>query len=401
MTEAFHRPRFTPLPEWVGPSTRLVHGARRPNLNAGSVVYPIYQSSTFHYPPPHSEVADPLEAYIYTRWGNPTVEGPAEVLRQLEGGEAAHLFASGMGAISATFLSLLRSGDEMVALSCLYGGTLDLLHDVIPRLGVKVRWVSEAEARAPEEILTDRTRLAYLESPTNPLLTVHDIARWAKAADRVGALLVVDNTFATPLNQNPLALGADLSLHSATKYLSGHSDLLAGAVVGAERLVARVDPHHLLGAPLDPFGGFLLARSLKTLALRVTRQNENGRRVVDAIANHPAVAAVHYPGRGSAEQEEIASRQMRGRGGMLSVSLKGGAAAIDPFLHHLRLVHVATSLGSVESLTCVPGQTSHSHLSPEELAALGIDPGLVRLSLGIEEPDDLVRDITEALDQVR
>ena len=391
-------PRFRPLPPWVGPTTRLVHGAERPDRNAGAVVFPIYQTSTFHYPAEHSEVEDPRDVYLYSRMDNPTVEGPQELMRQLEGGEAARLFASGMGAISATVLSLVRPGDEVVALASLYGGTTDLLTDLVPRFGVRVRLISDAEAVAPDACVSESTRLVLLESPTNPTLRVHDLAAWARAADRVGALLAVDNTFATPINQTPIALGADLVLHSATKYLGGHSDLLGGAVVGAEQVVRRIDPRYCLGAPLEPFGAFLLHRSLKTLALRVARQNENGRRVAEALRGHPAVARVHYPGFASAAEEVVASRQMRGRGGMVSLSLQAGAAAIDPFLRRLRLVHVASSLGSVESLASVPRVTSHRHLSSEELEARGIDPGLVRLSLGIEEPEDLVRDLTEALD---
>jgi len=373
-----------------------VHGGWKPDLNAGAVVFPIYQTSTFRYPSGHSEASG--GAYLYTRNANPTVEGAEEVLRQLEGGESARLFASGMGAISATVLSLVRPGDEVVALTDLYGGTTDLLHDLRDRYGVRLRELTDPESRAPESALSSSTRLVLLESPTNPLLRVHDIARWASATDRAGTILAVDGTFATPLNQNPLALGADLVLHSATKYLGGHSDLLAGAVVGPSRLLARIDPARAFGASIDPFAAFLLHRSLKTLALRVARQNETGRSVAEALARHPAVARVHYPGRGSPEEEEIAARQMRGRGGMVSLSLRGGAAAVERFLTHLEIVQVAASLGGVESLASVPVQTSHRHLSEAQLAARGIDAGLVRLSLGIEETADLVRDITEALD---
>ena len=389
---------FDPLPEWAGVATRLVHGARRPELNAGSVTPPIYQTSTFHFPAEHSEAADRGRVYLYTRLENPSFEGPAETVRQLEGGETARLFASGMGAITATVLSLVRSGDEVVALQDLYGGTLDLLTDLLPRFGVRVRLVSMVEAAEPESVVRKGTRLVWLESPTNPTLSVVDLHRWADVADDRGALLAVDNTFATPINQTPLALGADLIVHSATKYLAGHSDVVVGAVVGPEALLLRIDAKGSLGASPDPFAAFLLARSLKTLSLRVARQNENGRRVADALARHPAVRQVFYPGRKSAAEEVIAARQMRGRGGMVSLTLQGGPAAVEPFLRHLRFVHVASSLGSVESLASVPALTSHRHLSPEELAERGIDRSMVRLSLGIEEPDDLVRDLTEALD---
>ncbi len=395
------RPRFDPVPEWVGPSTRLVHGARRPEYNAGAVVPPIYHSTTYHFPSGFSEAADRGGLYLYSRLANPTVEVPTELLRQLEGGEAARLFGSGMGAFTSLVLSLLQAGDEVVALDVLYGGTLNVLADLLPRFGVSVRFVSEPEAREPEALLTARTRLAVIESPTNPLLTVHDIARWGKAADSVGAILAVDNTFATPINQNPLALGADLVFHSATKYLAGHSDLVAGGVVGPTDLLSRIDAKGDLGSTLDPFAAYLLGRSLKTLALRVARHNENGRKVAEALAGHPLVRRVHYPGRGSAEEETIASRQMRGRGGMVTVSLNGGAEVAERFLRRLRFVHVASSLGGVDSLASVPGLTSHRHLSPEERARRGIDDGLIRFSFGIEDPEDLVRDLTEALDSLR
>lgn len=389
---------FDPIPPWVGPTTQLVHGARRPDWNAGAVVPPIYQTSTFHFPAEHSEASERGQTYLYTRTDNPSVEVPTELIRRLERGEAARLFASGMGAVTATVLSLIRSGEEIVAAGGLYGGTTDLLTDLMPRFGVLVRRLSDAEARAPEGLLRANTRLVLLESPTNPLLRVHDIARWSVECDRVGALLVVDNTFATPINQTPLALGADLVVHSATKYLGGHSDLLAGALVGPERLVGRIDAKGYLGATLDPFAAYLLGRSLKTLALRVDRQNTNGARVAAALQDHPAVEHVHYPGRGSPEEEEIAARQMRGRGGVVALTLRGGAAEVDRFLRGLRFVHVASSLGGVESLASVPRLTSHRHLTAEELRAAGIGDNLVRIAFGIEDTADLVRDLTESLD---
>jgi cystathionine beta-lyase/cystathionine gamma-synthase len=390
--------RFDPIPSWVGPTTRLVHGARRPELNAGAVAPPIYQTSTFHFPAEHSEASERGHTYLYTRTDNPSVEVPAELIRQLEGGESARLFGSGMGAITSTVLSLVKPGDEVVAAGGLYGGTTDLLTDLLPRFGVHVRSLSDADAREPEGNLGPSTRIVVLESPTNPLLHVTDIARWAAACDQLGALLIVDNTFATPINQNPLALGADLVIHSATKYLGGHSDLLAGALVGPERLVSRVDEKGYHGAVLDPFAAYLLGRSLKTLALRVERQNTNGARVAAAVEGHPAVSAVHYPGHASPEEEAIAARQMRGRGGVVSLSLRGGAAEVDRFLRGLRFVHVASSLGGVESLASVPRLTSHRHATPAERHAAGIEDNLVRLAFGIEDTSDLVRDVTESLD---
>jgi cystathionine beta-lyase/cystathionine gamma-synthase len=374
-----------------------VHGGQAPDLNAGAVVPPVYQTSTFRYPAAFSEAAAHGEVHIYSREGNPTVAAPTELLRELEGGEAARLFASGMGAITATVLALVSAGDELVAPAGLYGGTTHVLRDVLPRLGVSVRWLDHGEAREPERSLGPRPRVAFLETPTNPTLRVYDLRRWAESVHRAGGVLVVDNTFASPVNQQPLALGADVVVHSATKYLGGHSDLLAGAVVGSRGLLEKIDPAHHLGAPLDPFAAFLLHRSLKTLALRVERQNRTASAVVSALQDDPAVAAVHYPGRDDPEAEGIAARQMGGRGGMLALSLRGGAPAVDRFLSALRIVQVASSLGGVESLVSVPRATSHRAYSDPERAALGIDDGLVRLSLGIEEPEDLIRDLREAL----
>jgi cystathionine beta-lyase/cystathionine gamma-synthase len=391
---------FESLPAWVGLSTRLVHGARRPELNAGAVVPPIYQTSTYHYPAEYSEADGAGEVHMYTRGDNPTHEVAEELVRQAEGAEAALVFASGMGAISGTLLTFLKAGDEVVVLDDLYGGTRRLFTELLPGLGVRVRWVRSDEPDDPAAALSGSARMVYLETPSNPLLRVHDLAAWAEAADRAGALLVVDNTFATPVNQNPLAHGADLVLHSATKYLGGHSDLVAGVVVGPSELVERVGAGTLnLGATLDPFAAFLLARGLRTLALRVARQNENGARAVEALASHARVKRVDYPGRASPDEEAIARRQMRGRGGLLAVTVDGGSDGARRFLHELKLVHVASSLGGVESLASTPADTSHRHLTVEQRARLGIEPGTVRLALGIEEPEDLLRDLTEALDR--
>ncbi|MCI4330956.1 MAG: aminotransferase class I/II-fold pyridoxal phosphate-dependent enzyme [Thermoplasmata archaeon] len=401
MTEApavAPRRRFDPLPEWVHPATWLQHGGRRPERNAGAVVPPIYQTSTYHYPASFSEAAGSGDVHLYTRMDNPTQEVAAELIRGLEGAGGARVFASGMGACSTVLLAFLREGDEVVALHDLYGGTIDLLRDTLPRFGVTTRWVSPDESTDPTAAVSPKTRVVWLETPSSPLLRVHDIRSWAEAADRVGALLVVDNTFATPINQRPLSLGADLVVHSATKYLGGHSDLVAGAVVGSPQLLERVDPvHTTIGAALDPFAAFLLARGMRTLELRVGRQNANGLRVAAELAGHPKVERVYYPGSGPASEDETARRQMSGRGGVVSLVVRNGSEGAQRFLRQLRLVHVASSFGGVESLASVPAETSHRHLSSEELARRGIVPGLVRLSLGVEDADDLLRDLSEAL----
>jgi cystathionine beta-lyase/cystathionine gamma-synthase len=394
------RKRFEPLPEWVGPSTRAVHSGRRDDLNAGAVAFPIYETSTYRYPSEFSEAHGRGDVHLYTRLDNPTQEVAAELLRSLEGAEAARVFGSGMGAMSTTLLTFLSPGDEVVALEDLYGGTLDLLRGLLPRFGVRVRFVSAAEGTSPESCVSDRTRVVLLESPTNPLLRVHDLRRWAEVAGRVGAITVLDNTVATPVNQSPIEWGIDLVVHSASKALAGHSDVIAGAVAGRAEPMAKIErTHSVLGSPLDPFAAFLLTRGMKTLAVRVARQNDNGRKVFDAVRRHPKVRTAHYPGADDARSEEIARTQMRGRGGLLAFELAGGAEAARRFLHGLRLVEVASSFGGVESLVSVPSETSHRGLTPPEAESRGIRPGLVRLSCGIEDGDDLVRDVTEALDR--
>ncbi len=391
---------FRPLPPDAGPTTRLVHAGRRPDYNAGAVAYPIYATSSFRFPAPYSETRERGHAYLYTRVANPTVEVAAEPIRDLEGGEAVRLFSSGMGATTSAVLSLVKSGESIIAPQNLYGGTLDLLTTTVPRLGIRVQLLTDAESFEPERYVPDGTRLLWLETPTNPVLRVFDIRRWAEAAHRAGALLAVDNTFATPINQRPLALGADLVMHSATKYFGGHSDLIAGALVGSSAILDAIDVHSEFGAHLEPFTAFLLGRSVRTLALRMERHNRNAEAIALALRTHPRVERVFYPGWSSAAEEAVAQRQMAGRGGMVSIAIRGGLPAAQAFLRRLTLFEVAGSLGGVESLVCLPFETSHRHLNAAELAARGIAPGLARLSVGIEDAPDLIRDLTQALDAV-
>lgn len=393
--------RFEPLPEWVGPSTRLQHGARRPEWNAGSVVPPIYQTTTYHFPAELSEARERGEVNLYSRYSNPTAQDAAELIRGLEGGDAAALFASGMGATSTALWALLRPGDRVVALESLYGGTAELLKRLVGPWGVRVDWVDDRAARDPAAAVPDGTRLVLIESPTNPCLHVHDIAAWATAAHAHGALLFVDSTFATPINQTPLALGADLVMHSATKFLGGHADLLAGALVGPAPLLSTIgEAHAVLGAAIDPFGAFLLTRGLRTLAVRVPRQNESARALAGWLREHPKVRRVNYPGFADAAEEAIAARQMRGRGGVLSFEVAGGHPAARRVMAALRFVHPASSLGGVESLASLPVETSHVHATPQLRERCGIEPGLIRLSVGLEEVDDLCRDLAAALDAI-
>lgn len=336
--------------------------------------------------------------HIYSRSSNPTVAAFEDKMRILEGAAAATSFSTGMAAVSNTLFALLTPGERVVSVKDSYGGTSRLFLAYLPRIGVEVELCDTSNAEQIEAAVAAGCRVLYLESPTNPTLKVTDIFRLAAAAHEVGAVVVVDNTFATPINQSPLALGADLVLHSATKYLGGHADVLGGVLCGSAELVDKV--HHyreITGAALDPMAAYLLVRSLKTLALRVERQNENALAIARWLEEHEAVAEVNYPGLESDPDHFVASRQMRGYGGMLSFSLHGGFAAVKRALPRLRLAHLVANLGSVETLAGVPATTSHAECSEEERSAMGIPEGLVRYSAGIEDASDLIADLDQAL----
>ena len=340
--------------------------------------------------------------HIYGRNTNPTVAAFEEKVRQLEGAGAATSFATGMAAIAGTFWALLEPGRRVVSTRDTYGGTSVVFTDHLPRWGVDTVL---CETEATEEIEAEIARgcdLLYLESPTNPTLKVLDLARLAEAGRRVGATVVVDNTFATPLNQSPLALGAHLVIHSATKFLGGHADALGGVVCGDADLLRRVFRfREITGASLHPEAAYLLLRGLKTLALRVGRQNESALRIARWLEGAEGVTAVHYPGLPSHPAHDVATRQMRGFGGVLSFALEGGMAAVRRFLPALRWAHLAANLGAVETVVGTPATTSHVECTPEERAALGIPEGLVRYSVGIEDPEDLLADLEQALAAAR
>ncbi len=393
-------PEGSPGDSRWGPGTVAVHAGDRPDRNAGAVVAPIYQTSTFRFPAAFSE-AGARRTHLYTRVANPTLTQAGSVVSALEGGKEGRVFASGMAALSTVLLGHLNRGDEVLAPEDLYGNTVTLLKQELPRWGIAVRFVPAARGSQVGEYLSDRTRLLLVESPTNPTLHVYDLRAWARAAERAHAWLVVDNTFSTPVNQQPLRWGAQVVMHSATKYLGGHSDLLAGALVSGPGLLTGLDPFAAtLGGTLDPIAGFLLLRGMKTLPLRMARHNENARAVVEELEGHPKVMRICYPGRASAEEERICRRQMRGRGGMVSLVLRGGLGGARRFLQGLSLFQVASSLGGVESLVSLPLETSHRAMSSEERERRGIADSMARLSLGIEDAADLVADLKGALSRV-
>ena len=338
------------------------------------------------------------EGHIYSRNTNPTVRAFEEKVCRLEGAEAATGFASGMAAISNTLFALLSPGDRVVSVKDCYGGTSQLFLDFLPRFQIDVTLCETDDFEAIEAAVAQGCNLLYLESPTNPTLKVVDLARLAEAAHAAGAQVVVDNTFATPINQQPLTLGADLVLHSATKFLGGHADALGGVVCGRADVIDRI--YHfreITGAALDPMAAYLLLRGMKTLHLRVRQQNESALRIARYLDDHPAVTQVFYPGLETHPHHDVARRQMSGFGGVLSFQVKGGFEAVRALLPRLQYAHRAANLGAVETVVGPPATTSHVECSPEERAAMGIPESLVRYSVGIEAVEDLMADLEQAL----
>jgi cystathionine gamma-synthase len=341
------------------------------------------------------------QGHIYGRNTNPTVDVFEEKVRLLEGGEAATSASTGMAAISNTLYALLRPGNRIVSVKDTYGGTSQLFTEFLPEYGIETELCDTADSDAIEAAVGSGCDLLYLETPTNPTLKVLDLARLIKAGHEKGAVVMVDNTFATPINQNPLALGADLVVHSATKFLGGHADALGGVLVGSKELVKKVYHYREInGATLHPMAAYLLLRGMKTLHLRVQRQGESAQKIAEFLHAHPKVSAVNYPGLPSHPQHEIASRQMRGFGGMLSFSIGDDFDLVKKFIPRLQLAHAAANLGSVETIVGPPATTSHVEVSAEGRAALGIPEGLIRYSTGIEDVDDLLADLESALDAI-
>jgi cystathionine gamma-synthase/cystathionine gamma-lyase/cystathionine beta-lyase len=374
--------------------TRAVHGGERRPGPEGSVVYPIYQGTVYSVEPgtdyhdlPYLRLSStPSQRYLHDK------------LAALEGAQAAVATSSGMAAITTTLLSVLRAGDHLLASDCLYGGTHDFLTHHAEDLGWRYSFVDVQRPETWAAARTPQTRVFLVETITNPLMRVGRLSDIADFARREGLLSVIDNTFATPVNFRPLRAGFDLSLHSATKYLGGHSDLVAGAVTGSTELIDRVRRtlNHY-GGSLDPHAGFLLARGIKTLAVRVRAQNDNAGALASFLAGRPQVAAVNYPGLATHPDHRHAAELLSGFGGMLSLRLRDGEAAAQALLDAVRLPFVAPSLGGVETLITRPATTSHAGMSPEDRERLGITADLIRVSCGIEGTQDLIADFDQAL----
>jgi cystathionine gamma-synthase len=381
--------------------TASVWGGETELFPNGAVTPPIVNSVAYGY-----ENLDEWEdvalgkskGYIYSRNTNPTVRVLEEKIKGLEGAEAATSFATGMGAISNTLFALLTSGKRVVSLKDTYGGTSKIFLDFLPHYQVNVTLCDTTDHEQLEAEIAKGCDVVYLETPTNPTLKVVDIERLSKAAHRVGAVVVVDNTFATPVNQNPLKLGADLVIHSATKFLCGHSDAMGGVLCGKEELVKKVFHfREINGASIHPESAYMIARGMKTLELRIERQNESALTIARFLKAHDKVSDVFYPGLETHPGNDIAQRQMSGFGGILSFALKGGYDDVKKFLPKLKLVHLAATLGSVSTLAGPPRTTSHVELTEEQRKQLGIPESLIRYSVGIENIEDLLNDIAQAL----
>lgn len=390
-----------------GFATRAIHGGYDRARHYGALNPPVYLTSTYAFASigeGSARFAGEAEGYVYGRVGNPTVAALEARLSALEGTEAALVTASGMGAITAAIWTLVAAGDEIVADKTLYGCTYEFFEHGLARLGVTTRFVDLTDPENLVRAIGPKTRIVFLESPANPNLRLCDIRAIAAIAHGAGATLIVDNTYCTPYLQQPIALGADLVVHSATKYLGGHGDLLAGVVLGRAEMLARirfVGLKDMTGAVASPFDAYLILRGLKTLALRMERHCASAAAIARLVAGHPAVATVAYPGLADFPQKALVARQMKHAGGMIAFELKGGIAAGIRFMDALTLVTRAVSLGDAETLVQHPASMTHAPYAPEVRAAHGISDGLVRLSIGLEEVEDLSADIASALDQAR
>ena len=377
--------------------TRLIHAGDPHPRFAGAVTVPIFQSATFEY-----TGQDKYEDLKYIRLNNtPNHVALAKLLASLEGAETAVVTASGMAAISTTLLSVLKAGDHLLAQECLYGGTHTFITGDLPQLGITCDFIDVSKPEEWRRQLRPNTRAIYMETMSNPLLQVPDHRQVVEFARANGLVSLIDNTVASPVNFRPLDIGYDLSLHSCTKYLNGHSDIVAGAVIGTAQWIARVNHKMIhLGGSLDPHACFLLERGIKTLALRMKQHNQSAQQIAQFLEGHPKVARVMYPGLPSHPGYRLAGELFDGCGGLLSFELKGGVAAAQRFMQRLTIPISAPSLGGVETLITRPATTSHSGISAQERRRLGISDGLIRLAVGIEAVDDLIEDLAQALEVV-
>jgi len=384
------------------PETKAVRGGTDLRKKNGPLSTPIYQTSTFEVTDNEQQLRATPTDMFYTRYGNPTHTVVEKAIAELEGTERALLFASGMNAVTTAILALLKSGDHIVAQRDIYGGAAKFLGQWLPKLGIETTFVDTTEYEQHERAIRPNTRLLYLESPTNPTLRVVDLRRVAAIAKRHNLITMIDSTFATPINCRPAEYGIDLVMHSGTKYFGGHSDLIAGVIAGRDELLRKIhETRTTLGGCMDPHAAWLLLRGIKTLAVRVERQNENALRVAQFLQQHPSVRRVHYPLVDGHPQRALAMEQMRGGGGIVSFEVEGTGDDARKLTESLNLFTLAPSLGGVDSLVCIPVLTSHAMIPAEHRAKAGITEQMIRLSVGIESAEDLIADLEQALAVVK
>ncbi len=387
----------------MNPSTKAIHaGLRAADPSFGSVAPPIYPSSTFVFPNAAEgalRFAGKSRGMVYSRFTNPTVDALQTRLAAIEGAEAAVATGSGMAAISLLFFHMLRQGDTIVAHRVLYGGTVELVSRILPKYGIKTKLVDFTDLKSLERAVDRSVKLIYFETPTNPMLEIIDIAAVARLAKKKNVLTAIDNTFAPPPLQYPLNLGIDLVLHSLTKYLGGHSDVIGGAIMGKEDLIREMSlkSYPFFGPTLSPFSAYLVLRGITTLGVRLSKICDSAMKIAGILAEHEKIEKVYYPGLASHKGYMIAKSQMCGYGGVISFELKGGYKAAAKLVDGIKLFSLAVSLGGVESLIEHPASMTHSELSEEEMRESGIRPGLVRISVGLEDINDLISALKDGL----
>jgi cystathionine beta-lyase/cystathionine gamma-synthase len=383
------------------PATDLIHAGETDLGAAVPLTTPIYETATFVFENTQEVVAyneGRSSKYLYSRYANPTVVSVERKLASLDRTETALLFSSGMGATATILMAHAKAGDEIVCSAGVYGGTLHLLNDLLTKFGLIARFVSLEELSRPDSVIGERTCIVWFESPINPTLRCVDIRPITEACRKRGVLSVIDNTFASPINQQPLALGVDLSMQSATKYLNGHSDVTGGVVTGPRRLVDPIErTRRLIGTVMDPYPAYALGRGLKTLPLRIARHNANAHIVAEFLSRDRRVSQVYYPGLPSHPDHEIAKRQMTGFGGMVCFDLDGRFERAERLYDRLKIIKRAASLGGVESLVSMPVLTSQWNYTDDQLRQAGVTKGMMRLSVGLEDAEDLVADLDQAL----
>jgi cystathionine beta-lyase/cystathionine gamma-synthase len=385
-----------------GPSTRLIHTGEYKTSPDIALTTPIYETAAFVF-----DSADEVRRYqegksdkfLYSRYANPTVVAAEEKLAALDNAERALVFSSGMGAVSTTLLALLRSDDEILCAAAVYGGTYKLINDVLPGFRIARRFVTLKELREPARLIGDKTRVFWFETPTNPTLRCVDIRAIAEACRARGVVSVIDNTFASPINQQPMGMGIDISMQSATKYLNGHNDVTAGVLTGARSRLDSIDlMRRNLGTVLDPQAAYAMARGLKTLPVRMDRHNRNAAAIAQFLELDARVARVFYPGLPSHPDHDTAKRQMCGFGGMVTFEVEGGLAEASRVYDRLKIIKRAATLGGLETIVSLPVLTSHWGYSDEALERAAVTPGMLRLSVGLEDPEDLTADLAQALE---